>query len=522
MLRLGEERDIEVLRHAALILDRENEKLLEKNLHLQRELMRLKNESPEQMQQRIQALEEMLQRARQEIFGDASEKRPGKTSVAAEPKKPKTGHGPHEQPSLPIVETVHLLDEADRKNCAVCGGEMKPFVGQFEETEEIDVIVRQTLVRKHKRQKYICACHATVETAPPPEKLIPGGRYSTDFAIEVALDKYLDHLPLERQVRRFAREGLVVDSHTLWDQVNALARVCEPVADAIRRYILGQAVVNADETHWKLLNGKEQKRWQAWGIAVPDAVHYSILPSRSGDEAKKVLTLDGRGFSGVVVCDDYAAYDALKPSDGNPGATLAHCWAHARRKFVENENAIPQNKLDEILGLIRELYEIDSTAPPGNAPDSLALRLKLRQERSKDQIEKIRKWRDAQDVLPRSSFGVALNYMRQTWHGLTRFLEDARIPLDNNRVERALRGPVIGRKNHYGSKSERGTVVAATLYTVLETAKLSDVEPRAYLRDAVATHQRGENALPPILALNPGLRAITQPPTGNTPSSSAI
>src|ERR1700722_7524398 len=401
MLRIEREKDIEVLRQAALILDRENEKLLEKNLELQRENLRLKKESPEEIQQRIQALEEMLHRARQKLFGDSSEKRPAKTGPEKKEKKTQTGHGPREQLSLQVVETVHLLDEADRKNCAQCGGEMKEFKNQFEETEEIDVVVRQLVVRKHKRQKYICQCHATVETASAPEKLIPGGRYSTDFAIEVALDKYLDHLPLERQVRRFAREGLVVDSNTLWDQINALARVCEPVAEEIRRYILGQGVVNADETHWKLLDGKEQKRWQAWGVAVPDAVHYSILPSRSGDEAKKVLTLDGKVFGGVVVCDDYAAYDALKPG----GATLAHCWAHARRKFVDAENAIPPNKLEEILELIRQLYEIEKPAPPGQDPESLAVRLKLRQERSQDMVEKIRTWMNAQSCLPRRSFG---------------------------------------------------------------------------------------------------------------------
>jgi transposase len=516
MLRIGTEKDIEVLRQAALILDRENEKLLEKNLALQRENLRLRNESPEQLQQRIQALEEQLQRARQEIFGDSSEKRPGKAESTKPEKKPQTGHGPHEQKCLPLLETVHLLDEADRKNCAVCGGEMKPFDGQFEETEEIDVIVRQTVVRKHRRQKYVCACHATVETAPAPAKLIPGGRYSTGFAIEVTIDKYADHLPLERQVRRFLREGLVVDSNSLWDQVNALARVCEPVAESIRRYILAQPVVHADETHWKLLDGnkeREQKRWQAWGLVVPDAAHYSILPSRSGDEAEKILTIDGTLFGGVVVCDDYAAYDILKKPGG---ATLAHCWAHARRKFVDGENAIPPDKLEEILELIRQLYKVESTAPPGYSAEALALRLKLRQDRSKEIVEDIRKWRDAQACLPRSSFGLAISYLRNTWHGLTRFLDDPRIPLDNNPVERALRGPVLGRKNHYGSKSERGTVVAATVYTLLETAKLNDADPRLYLQSVVAAHLRGETALPPIRALNPGLS--TEPPAIAAPT----
>lgn len=502
MLNLDHMKDVDALRLAAKILDRENARLIEQNRVLQTRLMRLEGTDAETLQARLMELEQQLKNARQEAFGDSSEKREAPTTEAAQPApKPKQkGHGPRPQPQLPVIETVHTLDPADRDNCAKCGDPMKEWKGGFEESEEIDVIERRVILRKHKRQKYVCGCGEAVETALGPQKLVPGGRFSTDFAIEVSIDKYADHIPLERQVRRFAREGLEVTSQSLFDQVHAVATACEPVAAAIHAHLLSKPLVHADESHWKLLDGdkeREQTRWQAWDLVAEDAASYTILPSRSAESAKKVL----HGYAGIVMCDDYAAYDALKAQ----GVVLAHCWAHARRKFIECEGAAPQALLDEILGLIRRLYDIESTAPPGDTPDALALRAQRRQAESRPAVLAIRDWALAQRPLPRSTLARAIAYMTKNWVELTRFLDDARIPLDNNPAERALRGLVVGRKVHYGSKSERGIKVAATLYTVLETAKLNGLDPRAWLRAALKAHIDGAPPFIPVRALNPAL-----------------
>jgi len=165
------------------------------------------------------------------LVGTSSEKRPAGESAGDESgeKKPKgKGHGPRSQPRLRTVDEDHELQEPD-KTCPSCGGELHEWEGQTEDSEEIDVITREFVIRKHRRKKYVCNCGGCVVTAPGPVKLTEGGRYSIDFAIEVAIGKYLDHLPLERQVRIMGREGLEVDSQTLWNQ---RIRCTDPVLPA--------------------------------------------------------------------------------------------------------------------------------------------------------------------------------------------------------------------------------------------------------------------------------------------------
>jgi transposase len=169
-----------------------------------------------------------------------------------------------------------------------------------------------------------------------------------------------------------------------------------------------------------------------------------------------------------------------------PGLTLAHCWAHTKRKFEEIATQWPA-ACAEIEALIRELYATERLVPgpfPGDAA-AQALRQQLRTDRATPVLDRIWQWATVQVGLPRSDFGKAVRYMLERWDGLTRFVDDPRIPLDNNAAERALRGPVVGRKNHYGSRSRRGTEVAALYYTLCETAKLAGVDPRTYLLRAL-------------------------------------
>ena len=182
-------------------------------------------------------------------------------------------------------------------------------------------------------------------------------------------------------------------------------------------------------------------------------------------------------------------YDALSKEPG--GFVLANCWARCRRKYLEAEQAFPaQSK--EIVGLIGKLYAVDRLCPTGPPGDEL--RRRLRGERSRAIIDRIRTWAVAAKArtLPGSEIVKAIDYMLGMWGGLVRFLDDPRIPLDNNGAERGLRGVVVGRKNHYGSKSRRGTEVAALFYSLVESANLAGVEPKAYLRLAVRAALRGE------------------------------
>ncbi len=151
------------------------------------------------------------------------------------------------------------------------------------------MVERSFRIVRHKRQKYRCRCGAGIETALGPEKLIAGGRYSIDFAVDVAIAKFADHLPLERQVRQMARDGLAVDSSTLWEQTWFLSRHLLPTYEANHAHVLSADVIAVDETWWRLMKKGASKRWWVWSVAREDAVSYCLLPSRSTDAARTVL-----------------------------------------------------------------------------------------------------------------------------------------------------------------------------------------------------------------------------------------
>jgi transposase len=469
MVRIDQEQDIEVLRQVARDLARENQQLIDRIKELSRELSRLRGAEAAQAQTELDLLKELLARRERALFGDSSEKhRPEQPKPETEAPAAHRGHGSRPQPELPIIEEIHQLPETDRR-CPVCDGTLSEMSGQCEEAEEVTVVERRFVVVKHKRMKYRCRCNASVVTAPGPPKLQPGSRYSPEFAVEVAASKYLDHLPLERQSRIMKREGLVVGSQTLWDQLNVLAHHLKPTYEALGERVLASPLLHADETYWRLMNGEVPKRWWVWGLSTQDSAFYKILDNRSKGSAASILA----GYRGTVMADGYGVYGAL--SRAGPGFRLVHCWAHVRRKFHEIAEPYPAES-QVMLDLIRELYAVEQ-----EAGEDLVLRGQLRKERSRETIDRIHAWACEQTPLPKSGLGRAIGYMLKLWPGLIPFLDDPVVPLDNNAIERGLRGVVVGRKNHYGSKSRRGTQVAAVFFSLFETAKLCGVEPKAYV-----------------------------------------
>src|SRR5262245_23072424 len=279
MRSVQEIHDPEMLRQVAVLLERENTKLHARLHELAHELARLRGEVPLTLQHELTFLQELLAQRERALFGASSEQRPRAEPPPAPSQAPHRGHGPTAQPQLPTVAQVHALADGDRA-CPQCGGTLREMPGQTEDSEEITVIERQFVLVQHRRQKYRCACNGCVATAPGPVRLTTqpdtrGHRYAPAFAVEVAIDKYLDHLPLERQARRMRREGLTIDSHTLWDQLEALATVLAPSYEALRRYVLTAPVIGADETWWRFLQGRGGKRWWAWSVTREDAVTYT-------------------------------------------------------------------------------------------------------------------------------------------------------------------------------------------------------------------------------------------------------
>jgi transposase len=487
-VRIAAETDVERLRQMALLLEAENARLHRRLVELTRALAEARGEAQAQLELELQHLQEQLAAQTRALFARSSERRASQDGEpAATPATPRRGHGPRPQAALPLAEVIHTLDAPDQV-CPQCGGDLQAWAGQFEEAEEIDVVERSFRLVRHKRQKYRCRCGSCIDTALGPPKLLPGGRYSVDFAVAVAVGKYLDHLPLARQVRQMARAALTVDTQTLWDQLLALHRHLTPTYEALVAYVRSAPVLGADETTWQLMEPGRSKTWYVWALHRPDAVAYRLLGTRSTAGARAVLG----DYGGIVLCDGYAAYRALARdgagSRAGPVLTLAHCWAHVRRHFLDAEPHSPQAA--DVLDLIGRLYQTEraAQAAAGDAPERLVAE---RRAQVAPIVEQIRQWVSTQRALPQSALGKALAYTTDLWPGLVAFLDHAAIPLDNNGTERALRGVAVGRKNHYGSRSERGTQVAALCYTLLESAKLAGIDPAAYLatatRRAIAT-----------------------------------
>jgi transposase len=473
---LERERDIEELRAVALAQQAQIEQLLEIVARKSREIDRLRGSGGDlQLTMKMLAELQAKSKATRDALAKATE--PEKKAC-----KSRATSGPTEQPKLPIVEREFVLDQADRA-CTSCGGELRPMLGQFEESEMIDVVEVSYQITKVKRQKYVCRCGGCVDTALGPARALPGSRYSLAFAIKVIVDKWLDHIPLERQVRILERHGLVVTSQTLWDLAYAVTQKLRPIDAALLAHVKAQPVIGLDQTSWPRLESDATKPWQMWCLTAPDAVVHRIRDDKS---AATFVDLVG-DYHGTIIADALSTH--LAGARAGPGITLAACWAHVFRRFDEAKNDHPE--AEKALAWIGALYEIDRRG--AGELDSLAA---LRRAEAPPILDALRDWLLTQAGATHISIGKAAAYTLGIWDRLTRFVDDSRIPLDNNATERAIRGPVVGRKNHYGSKSRRGTEVAATLYTILETAKLLGIDPAAYLAAAVEAADRNELLLP--------------------------
>lgn len=469
------EQDVEELRRIALAQHAQIKQLIEK-LKRKCDTLSFYTGNKDELQQTLALIEGLTKQA------DELAEKAKKTGVPKPPKKTAEGSGPTPQPRLPHVPERFELDIADRV-CPSCGGGLFEMKGQVETSEMIDVVEVSYRVVQVEQQKYVCKCGGCVETALGPERAAPGSRYSLALAIKVVLDKYLDHIPLERQARIMDRHGLSITSQTLWDLANALAHRLTSIDAALFDHVLAQPVIGLDQTGWPRLDGSGAKKWQMWCLTAPGVVVHRIRDDKSAATFKDLVG----GYRGTIVCDDLGTHEA--GAREGPGIVLANCWAHVYRRF---EEAMPDHpEAEKAVAWIGELYEIDRKS------DGDLVRLaELRRSESVRVLDQLKHWLSSMITLTSLSIGKAAAYTLGNWSKLIRFVEDARIPLDNNATERGIRGPVVGRRNHFGSKSRRGTEVAATLYTIVETAKLHDLDPAAYLHAAIVAADRGELLLP--------------------------
>lgn len=439
----------------------------------------------------LRTVQEQLDMRIKELYGRSTERRPlddppAEDAPAKEKpaRKARTVHGRTAQPRLPTDEVTSKLVGKELV-CKGCGGQLQPIDKLVETAKLIALEKRRIVLETHLRTVYKCECCACLKTAPGPLKLVAGGRYALSFSVSVAYQKYFAHLPLERQRQMMAHEGLQVTTATLFDQLDALATTLKNTYDAIWKLIQQEKVLRADETPWAVMsNGyNDNERFYAWVVVGGTYVAFRLLDTRSKDGAAEVLG----SFGGTLMVDGLTSYPAA--AKGKPGEPLkficANCNAHSRRKFVECEKYWPKESAYAV-GIYRKLYDIEREGKKPGADLGA-----LRQEFSKPLMDELFTWAKQQqkrtDIPAGSGLAGALGYLVNHEVGLRVFLDDPAVPIDNNESERAVRPLVLGRVNFGGSRSRRGTEVAAILYTLVESAKRCGVSPEDYLY-AAAEH----------------------------------
>jgi hypothetical protein len=277
-----------------------------------------------------------------------------------------------------------------------------------------------------------------------------------------------------------------VSVKTLWNLCWAVGEHLRPMTQKIRQEILSEDLcVHADETPWPV-QGKDSDGYM-WSLSNMAGSYYAFEPTRSGRVIEEMLA----GFSGAMMSDGFSGYSRLKLQTE---IKQAHCWSHVRRKFFDIEEATPGGPAREMVVMLDELFAIERKAK------TLEELRAVRDAESGPLVARIKSWMEEAlgRHLPESPLRKAIGYTAKLWPGLTLFLSDMRVPLSNNDAERTLRHAVVGRKNYYGSKTIDGADLAATLFTVIESCKRVELEPRAFIEMAVRRSARGEDIPSPL------------------------
>ena len=368
--------------------------------------------------------------------------------------------------------------------CCACGHE-RHIIGE-DVSERLDIVPAQFRVIVTRRPKYACrSCEGGIVQAPAPAHLIPGGMPTEATVAHVIISKYADHLPLYRQAQIYARQGIDLDRSTLAAWVGRAAFELKPVYEALLANLKRSSKLFMDETTAPVLDPgrRKTKTGYFWALARddrpwegddPPGVAFTYAPGRSGQYADQIL----KGFGGTLQVDGYAGYNRLLKRPAQD-IRLAYCWAHARRKLHEVSQTGTTPIADEGLRLIAELYRIEKDIR-GQNPEARQI---ARQARSKPIIDAFELWLAANRarVSAKSPLGEALKYIAKYWGGLILFLEDGRIEVDNNAVERSIRPIALNRKNALFAGHDAGAQNWAMIASLIETCKLNAVDPHAWL-----------------------------------------
>jgi transposase len=475
-----------VLHQRALLLSRDV--LLEK---LKIELLRLKRmrfgRSSEQLDAKIAQLELTLE----ELEANQSQIAP----VAAPITEERLGRSKPVRKALPSHLPRESVVHTPSCTCEHCGGELERLGEDV--SEVLEYVPSQFKVIRHVRPKFACGKCQSIAQSPAPDRPIARGLAGPGLLAHVLVSKYCDHLPLYRQSKIYARDGVELERSTLADWVGQCSALLAPLANALSRYVLAGNKLHADDTPVPVLQPgrgttKHGRLWtyvrddRASSSTDPPAVWFAYSPDRKGVHPHTHL----KHFNGVLQVDGYAGFDRLfNDSDPRHPIKEAACWAHVRRKFYDIHQATQSPLALEALKRIGELYAIEAQAR-GQPP---AARQRARTERATPKLEALHAWmiQTKASLSKKSDLAGAIQYALSRWRALTRYCEDGRIEIDNNIAERSLRPIALGRKNYLFAGSDAGGERAAIIYSLLGTAKLNGIDPEGYLRhvlERIAQH----------------------------------
>ena len=441
-----------------------------------------------QIEQLELQLEELETGEAEDMSKAEAEDRPIVTRERKAKRKPLPEH-------LPRHEIVHEPENDGACTCPDCGAGMAKLGEDI--TEVLDYVPGRFQVIRHVRPKYACKACDVITQAPAPAMPTPRGRATPSTLAHLLVSKYCDHLPLYRQSTIYARDGVDLDRSTLCDWVGQAAWLLQPIVDGIRRHVFAGDKIHGDDTTVPVLSPglgrtKTGRLWvyvrddRPFCGTAPPAAAYFYSPDRGGEHPAAHM----KTFTGYLQADGYAGFEALyHASRTDPGSiTEVACWAHCRRKFFDVWEATKSPVAKEAIDRIAAFYAVETKAQFA-PPD---VRVAHRTETAA-LLDAFFTWADATvtKLSAKSALAEAFRYTIKRRDALTRFITDGCLEADNNLAENAMRGIALGRKNFLFAGSDAGGDRAASLYTIVQTAKLNGMNPEAYLRDTLSRMAEG-------------------------------
>lgn len=462
-----------------------------------------------QWREQLEKCQGILFRFKKKLFGKSSEKSKSEPPAVT----PATADGEPSKGPKPRVDTTKKLSErypdapihpenigfTDQPCCPACGDAMRDS-GMSEDSEYLTTSPKEFIIVKQMRQKARCKCHSAIVTAPAPARITPGGSYSDDLIIDATLSKYCDLIPMERYCQIAARSGLLgLPPHSLITASIRFSQFLKAVYTRTRESTLATEVLLADETTHRMLEGDAKTRWYLWGFSTATACFFECHDSRSGDVSTSVLA---ESICKFLLTDVYAGYkksirlvNEIRTKENLPILLAAFCNSHARRQFKDDEDEEGLSAdADSMVKQYDKIYALN-TQSKGQSPQVvLEKRAQMRPIYEAMREEAFRK---IVGYSTKSQIARAYNYFLENYDGLTRFLDNHLIPIDNNSSERLLRSHVVGRKTWYGTHSPAAAEAAAIHFTLVESCKLNHVNPREFYADAVYRIHTNKNVLTP-------------------------